>query len=364
MKILRIYILKEIIGPLLISISIFTFLLLTGNMLKLADLIVNKGVSIYYIGRLLILLIPYILSYTIPMSLLTATMICFGRLSSDNELTAMRATGISSYSIAAPVLILGLIISLGGVYLNDKILPASHYKSYKLIKEIGIEKPTAYLEAGTFIKSFKGYIIFIHSIDNNKLNDIRIYQLQDAGPTRTIVAESGEIITQPEKNIVKLKLNDGTADEPNPSNPNVFYKLNFKIYYMTLNLENALNESSIEKKPKDMTIKEIKDEILKLKKQKIDPNPLIIEIHRKIAMAFSSFIFVLIALPLAINTKRREKSVGFGMSLILLTIYYLIFIGGQALALKGLVSPIAGTWLANILYFIIGSVMILVITEK
>ncbi|MFH1645459.1 MAG: LptF/LptG family permease [Candidatus Omnitrophota bacterium] len=364
MKILRTYILKEIIGPLLISISIFTFLLLTGNMLKLADMIVNKGVSILYIGRLFILLIPYVLSYTIPMSLLTATMICFGRLSSDNELTAMRATGISFYSIAAPVLILGLIISLGGVYLNDRILPASHFKSYKLIKKIGVEKPTAYLEAGTFIKSFKGYIVFIHSIDENKLNDIRIYQLQNDGPTRTIVAESGEIITQPEKNIVKLKLNNGTADEPNPSNPSIFYKLNFRTYYMSLNLENTLNESQIEKKPKDMTIKELKDEISKFKSQKIDPTPLIIEIHRKIAMAFSSFIFVLVALPLAINTRRREKSVGFGMSIILLTIYYLLLIGGQALALKGLLTPITGIWLANILYFAAGTVMIFVITEK
>jgi len=351
-------------GPLIASLTVFTFILLIGNMFKLADMIINKNVGIIYVIQLFMYLIPYILSYTIPMALLTATMICFGRLASDNEVTAMRANGISLYKIGLPVIIVAFIISLGCVYLNDRILPMSHFASYRLIKEVGIKNPTAYLEPGTFIKSFKGYILFIHSIDDNKLKDIRIYQLQKKGPPKTIIAKRGEFITYPDKSIIKLKLEDGTADEPNPTNPNIFYKLNFKTYYMTLNLASNLLKGKIEKKPKDMTVRELKDEIARLKVSGVKTNPLLTEIHRKLAMAFSSFVFVLVALPVAINTRRREKSVGFGLSLMILVFYYLIFIGGQALALRNVVPPIIGVWAANFIYLIIGLVLVFVVVEK
>jgi lipopolysaccharide export system permease protein len=298
------------------------------------------------------------------MAILTATMLCFGRLSSDNEVTAMRASGISLYRIGLPVIIIGFIISLASVYLNDKILPQSHFASYKLIKQVGMKTPTAYLETGTYIKNFEGYILYIHGIEGNRLKNIRIYQLQDNGPTRTIIAQEGEITTYPDKDIIKLKLINGTADEPNPTNPNVFYKLNFGTYNMVLDLKDKFSESKIEKKPKDMTIKELKEEIGRMKAAGVDYIPLLTEIHRKLAMAFSSFVFVLVGLPLAINTRRREKSVGFGMSLIVLTIYYLLLIGGQALSLRNIVSPLIGMWTANLIYFAIGLILIFIIIEK
>jgi lipopolysaccharide export LptBFGC system permease protein LptF len=266
--------------------------------------------------------------------------------------------------VGLPVVIVAFLISLGCVYLNNTILPMAHFASYKLIKEVGIKRPTACLEAGTFIKNFKGYIIFIHSIDKNKLKDIRIYQLQENAPTRTIIAQEGELITYPDKNIIKLKLMNGTADEPDQQNPNQFYKLNFKTYYATLKPQEELAKSDIKRKPKDMTIKELKEEISKLKINCIDTAPLVVEIHRKLAMAFSGFVFVLVGLPVAVSTRRREKSVGLGISLIILTAYYLLFIGGEAMALKNTIPPIIGIWAANFIYLIIGIILISAIIEK
>ena len=361
------------VGPLVSSLAVFTFVLLIGNMFKLADLLVNKGVDIVDVVKLFILLIPYILSYTIPMAILTATMLCFGRLASDNEVTAMRASGISLYKIGLPVVIAAFIISLASVYLNDSVLPASHFASTKLIKQVGVKNPTAYLEAGTFIKGFKGYIVRINSINGDNLKGILIYQLQDKGPTKTIIAKRGKFITYHEKNIIKLQLADGTADEPDPEDPNVFYKLNFKTYDMTLNLAGKETSGKMRKKLKDMTISELREDISKLKARYAEsPHPHIrteirerlVEIHRKLAMAFSSFVFVLVALPLAINTRRREKSVGFGISLIVLTAYYLLLIGGQALALRNVVPPIIGVWAVNVIYFITGAVLVFVVIEK
>jgi len=364
MKILRNYIIKETIGPLLATLGVFTFVLLIGNMLRLADLLLNKGVDIRDIIKLFFYLIPYILSYTIPMAILTATVLCFGRLASDNEVTAMRASGISLYKIGLPILIIAFIISLGSVYLNDRVLPASHFGSIKLIKGAALKNPAAYLEPGTFIKSFKGYIVRINSVDDDTLNGILIYQLGEKGPTRTIIAKTGKFITHNDKNTITLKLTDGTADEPNPDDPSTFFKLSFKTYNMTLDLAKNLSAGEFRKKFKDMTIKELKEEIANMKATgvtsdhtKKEIREMLTEIHRKIAMAFSSFVFVLVALPLAINTKKREKSIGFAISLIILLVYYLLLFGGMSLALRDIVPPIIGVWIANAAYFVIGAIL-------
>lgn len=357
MKILRNHILKELVGPFLFSITVFTFVLLMGNLIKLAELVINKGVNMLDVLKLFFSLTPYLLSYTIPMSILTATLLTFGKLSSDNEITAMRASGISLYHITLPVIVISLIISLLSIPLNDRLLPKSHFASRRIVKQIAMSRPTAYLEAGTFIKSFKKYIIFIYGISNNKLYNVRIYEPQENGPTRTIIANKGEFISLPQKDMIKLKLIDGTSDEPNPKDPNNFYKLNFKTYYLTLDLSEH-SSSRIEKKPKDMTIEELRLEIRKLRASHINPLPLISEIHKKIALSFSSFAFIFIGLPLAIRTRRTEKSIGFGLSLMVIVIYYLLQALGEALSLKEIIHPVLGSWLANILLISVGGVFL------
>ena len=138
------------------------------------------------------------------MATLTACLLGFGRLASDNEITAIRASGISIFRIATPVIIMSIIISLFLIPLNDQLIPKARFISRSILKEIGMKRPTAFLEAGTFIKDFENYIIFIYAIEGNKLRNIRIYQPQEGKQTRTVVAEEGEIIPIPEKNIIKF----------------------------------------------------------------------------------------------------------------------------------------------------------------
>ena len=216
MKILRKYIIKEIIVMFLFSLAIFTFTLVIGNIIRLAELVINRGVDIKLVSRLFLYLIPFLLSYTIPMSILTGVLLVFGRLSGDNEIIAIRASGINIYRLSVPLLMVGLLFSLFSIVLADKIIPQMHFESRKIIKNIGVKTPAAYLEPGTFIKSFKGYIIFIYEIDKNKLKGVRIYQPQKDRSTRTIIAEKGEFVTLENQNAVKLKLTNGTSDEPNP----------------------------------------------------------------------------------------------------------------------------------------------------
>lgn len=355
MKILRNYLLKEFLVLFMFSLLVFTFSLVTGNIIKLAQLVINKGVDISLVGRLFIYLIPFLFSYTIPMSTLAATLILFGRLSSDNEITAMRASGIHIIKLSLPFLVLGFVFSLFLVFLNDMVIPRMHFESRKLIKEIGIKNPAAYLEPGIFIKSFKDYLIFIQEIDRNKLEGVRIYQPQENKPTRTIIAQRGELISLANQNAVKLKLINGTSDEPNPSNPTNFYKLNFKTYYLTLSVDESIASSGrMEKKPKEMNFKEIKSEIKKLGGYHSDIPALITEFHRKISISFASLVFILMGIPLGIFTRRGEKTVQFVIALLVIVVYYVFMAFGIALSLKGIGNPLCWMYAPNVIFIFVG----------
>jgi len=358
MKILRNYILEEFLHLLILSIFIFTFVMILGNLLKITQLVINKGVDILSVGKLLMYMIPDLFIYTLPISVLSAIMLSFGRLAHDNEIIAMRCAGINTLKIIFPILILGLVLSLFLVIVNTRLIPYAHYARRKTLMEVGLKNPTAALEPGVFINSFEKYILFIYEIKENQMFNIRIYEPVENGPTRTIVAKKGEFIVQPDKKIIKLKLIDGTADEPDPQNPKNFYKLHFKTNFLTLNLaKEGSAQEKVEKKPKDMTLAELKKEAEKLKSQNIDPAPIFTEAARRIALAFSCLVFVLIASPLAIITRRRERSINFAIAFLIAGIYYLLLLGSEALSLQGYLEPRLAMWLPNIILTALGLIL-------
>jgi len=357
MKILRNYILKEFTGPLFLCLGVLTFLMaLISNLKRIADLVINKGVDFFSVVQIFIYLTPYIVTYTLPISILIAVLLALGRLSGDNEIIAIRASGINLFKLILPLLIIGLLFSIALASFNDKAASYAHFAYRKVLREMGIKNPTAAFEEGVFIDSFKKYILFIYNVDQkkNRLNNIRIYEPQgDDRPTRTIVARAGEFITIPGKNIVKLKLIDGTSDEPDPENPTNFYKLNFRTYFMNLDMA-QMQDEVVDKKYKEMTIKELRKEADKLKKEGISPAPLITKIHEKLALAFSCFVFMLLGSSLGIITRRREKTINIGIAVLIIVCYYPLYIGLVALAIEGVVPAALACWMPNIIFTAVG----------
>lgn len=364
MKILRSYLLRELGQRFLMSLLVITSVLLVGNLtIRLADLVINKGVSIGSVTKIIILSVPFLLIFTIPMAVLISTLLTFGRLSHDNEITAMKANGIGVLKIFAPLALVVFIISLCNFVIANKVAPQMHFAYRQVLSDIGLKSPAAILEEGVFIKHFKGLILFIYEIKGNQLRGIRIYQPQENRPTRTIVAQRGELISIPERKLVKLKLINGISDEPDPNNPSQFYKLDFKIYYLPLDLSQFQRSENLDKKPKDMTIRELRQEIERFKQAKIPYAYLLAEIHNKAAIAFSSLAFFLIAFPLALKTSRGEKSVGFGLSLLLITLYWTLLIGGKVMAERGIVPALVGLHMSNILMMTLG-ILLFIKTQK
>jgi lipopolysaccharide export system permease protein len=269
---------------------------------------------------------------------------------------AIRSSGVNISRLIFPLLVTGLIFSLALAVFNDRAASYSHFAYRKILQEMGIKNPTAAFEEGVFIDSFKKYILFIYHVDQkkNRLNNIRIYEPQgEDRPTRTIVAKAGEFIAIPGQNAIKLKLIDGTSDEPDPENPTNFYKLNFRTYFMNLDMAQMQNKV-VEKKYKEMTIHELKKEAAKLESEGISPAPIITKIHEKLSLAFSCFVFMLLGSSLGIITRRREKTINIGIAVLIIVCYYPLYIGLTALAMEGVLPAALAIWLPNIIFAGIG----------
>lgn len=359
MRILRNYILKECLVPFMICLGVLTFVFLLGYLPQLANKVINKGVAISAVMQALLYNIPILLGFTLPMAALATVILTFSRLSSDNEIIAIRASGIPLQRILKPIAICGLLLTVLLLVLNDRVIPQAYQAQRDLLQETGAKNPSAMIEAGTFIDDFDGYVLFIYRVERNHLYNIRIYQPQpDGKPTRTIIAQEGEFTPVPGENKVLIKLMNGTSDEPDLNNPNNFYKLNFKTSFMTMNL--MKNKAKGERKPKSMNLHELSSEITLMREKKIDPAPLVIEYHRKLSWSFAPLLFILLGFPIAVVTHRRAKTANLLLAVVFAAPYYLISIGCQAIASQWPISPELIMWLPNI----VGGVIVIWLNYK
>ncbi len=369
MKILRLHCLRELVTPFVLALSLFTFIFMVGNLVKIADLLVNKGVGILDILKLIALLIPQMVVFVLPTGALSAVILVFGGFAQHNEITAMKASGIHVLRVMIPVMMIGLLLSLVALFFMDQVQPRFNFLYRKIANELILKKPEAYIESGRFIKDFKGYVMRVQKVEGKRLEGVTIFQPQEGGgPTRTIMAEWGEIISTPGEQTLGLKLYNGVSDEPSPSNPAVLYKLNFDTFFLpAMNLTDA-PPKKMKKKYKDQSINEL---ILILRNMKKYREELEIrdwmkqdeierevrdlkrevkaEIQRKISFAFATFSFVMVGLPLAIVTRRGEAVISFSLSLGVVAIYYVLSIWGKTLAVNGILPAVISLWLPNLI---------------
>ncbi|MDP2652933.1 MAG: LptF/LptG family permease [Candidatus Omnitrophota bacterium] len=348
MKIIRTYILKECILPFFLALTVLTCIFLLGNLIQLTHLVINKGVSIATIGKVFLLTIPVLLGYTIPIACLVSVILAFSRLSADNEILAMRVNGIYLKSLLIPLFVVGVVLSLFCLILNSNIVPYAHHEQRKMLKTLGAKNPTALLEPGVFIHAFEKQTLFIHRIDDNRLYNVTIWQPQpDGRPTRTIIAKRGEFTPVPGGSQIILKLMNGTSDEPDLKNPNNFYKLNFDQFFMTLDI--AKNNAKIDKKPKSMTLRELREERSKKEMLLVETARLDTEFYRKVTWSFAVLFFILLGFPLAVITNKREKTANVVLAIFCAAVYYLLSLGCEALSIESVVPAALIMWVPNLL---------------
>ncbi len=355
MRILRNYILNECLLPFTIAISTLTGVFLLGYLPQLADKVINKGIAITAVSQIFIYYIPILLGYTLPIACLVTVILTFGRMSAENEILAMRASGIKVKGLLAPLLMVGVILSMVVYLLNDRVIPRAFDAQMRLFQQTGVQNPAAMLEAGSFINAFDKYVIFIYHIENNHLYGVRIYQPQPNKPTRTIIAQEGEFVQVPGQDKIMLKLINGTSDEPDLKNPNNFYKLNFQQSFITMDL--SKQKTKAEKKPKAMTLHELQQKANDMRGMAIDASPLITEYQRRLAWSFTPLIFILLGFPFAVITHRRAKSANLLYALLFAAPYYILSLACQGMATQNFADPTLLMWVPNIIAAIVVAIM-------
>jgi lipopolysaccharide export system permease protein len=220
-RILRWYILKQHLVPLLLGFGVITFILEMDVLFDYLDLMVNRGVAPGVVLQLFLLSLGYIVALSVPCAVLVAVLMTFGRLSQDNEITALRASGVNLGSVLMGPLVASAILAAGLTYFNNHVLPVTNHLFANLLIDIGRMRPTVKLQEGVFITDFPGYSLLVQSVEGrtNEMRGVTIYQMTPGGSPTTILAKKGYLSYTPDGRTALLELKDGEIhkipdDEP------------------------------------------------------------------------------------------------------------------------------------------------------
>jgi len=355
-KIIDRYILKEIAFPFFMILFILTFVLLMGKILQLMDLMVNKGIRLTDIALLIFYLMPSFLLFTIPISLFVAIMIGLGRLSSDNELLVMKAAGMSLQQIARPIIIAVTACFLLTALTSYYLAPYGNYAVKSLLFDIARKKASVAIKEKVFNDEFSGILLYADRVpvSGEHMEGVLISDTRNTGEQSTIIAARAYLIADPNAMTVTLRLENGATHSVDRS-LNSYRRMDFARYDIKLDLGAAMSaEAGKTKSSTEMTIGEMMQRMGDKKLRETDLRELAIEINKKFSIPVSTLVFGILGIPLGIRKHRTAKYWGFSIGLAVVVTYYLLRLGGEALAETGQLTPFIGTWTPNIILGVAG----------
>ena len=373
MNLLDRYIFKNVLGACLGAVALFTFVLTLGNVVRdlLGHVLAGQFPLLTFV-RLVWLWVPAMAIYALPMGLLTGVLLTLGRLSADSEITAMRAAGISLGRIARPVLVLGAVASAAAIYINFQSMPHARVEYEQEFALALRSDPMSFIVPKTFIRTFKGTVIYVGEKQGSVLRDIWLWEMDhDLRVQRLIRAESGRIDYDEATNSLVPTLTNAKAEERNPDNPEDFSKSPKapsaeKLEEVRLPLDRYFGHEGVRVKPEWLTYAQLQDERARLDALELPPEAdkakaagqarmkLAIIYHDKLNLALAVFSFALIGVPLGIRVSRRETSANLGLALALVLSYYLLTVMVKWLDRHPEYRPDLLLWLPNLLFLALG----------
>jgi len=381
-KTLHKYLIREILVSLLMTVAVFTFVVLLFNVLhEILPLLVSGQVSLWLVLKAVGLLIPFACVYALPMGFITAALLVFGRISADQELTAARASGISLFSLISPVLLLSLFCCCLSAWFNMDLGPRSRVAYIRLKGELGSDLARMQLPEGKVINDFPGYIFYAAKNHNGNLEDVRILKFgNETNAETTLRAPHGRMENDlPNKQLIlhlfearTVTFNGARISIGSSPELTLNFDLNVatnqvykpKISDMTFwQLREQLNDlgEKLGSLPRveGTSSAELRAQLREAEKQRSDlTEPVLVEMNRQIAFSFACFGFTLIGIPLGIRVHRRETNVGVAIALMLVLIYYAFIMLGESLSARPEFVPHLILWLPNFIFQAVGAVLL------
>ena len=358
MKLVDRYLLRELVPPFLLGVFIFTFLLLMSQILRLMELIVNKGVAAGMILRLIFYLLPSILVLTVPMSVFLACVVSFGRLSAENELTAFKTAGFHLLRLSFPVAIFATAAWALTSWLIISALPAGNQAFRTSMFEIVRTKASVGLREKIFNDDFEGLVIYVNHIPPTAnpimegifISDARPEKRQPPGEPITIVAERGWLVADAASDRIVFRLENGGIHVLS-RDFTTYQRANFHTHDLLLNLGDEAGENlAVPKGLREMTLGELRAKAVEYRRLGVQQWAPLVEIHKKFSIPFAAIILGFLGVAMGVLFRRGEKLVSFALSIAIAIVYYVFLLAGEPLGKQGRLSPFWAMWSANIFF--------------
>lgn len=363
------YLVKELLLYFTIAFLFFFLVFFCNQILLLVQDILRKHVPLMQVMKLMSYSLPFIIAQSAPFGTLVGFLMCMGRLMTDNEILILRATGTSFFRLSLPVIILGVVISLGSFFVNDYLLPLGTIQYNKLYKEIIFSNPNVEMESNS-IKKTSNSILVIGEVNDRNVSDLLLFDTDSDGNQRLIVAGNTELL-DPNDSTIMMQLrmkNPSVIQFDNDDKDTYEYILSD---YTTMNIfaSQFISSGSSGTNPREMTSYDLKKYIDKLKTKKNTSkrtlNTYNLEYHKKFSLPFGSIFFALLAFPLAILFgKHNGQTIGLIIGILISVLYWSLMTLGQIFGLRNGMNGFISMWLPNLLVGIFGCIFIFFLVKK
>ncbi len=345
------YVFKELIAPFAISLLFLTFIFLMTKIPELTNMVVNYNTGILSLLKLLLFSLPRLLEFTIPMSVMISVMLTFMRMAGDNEIMALKGSGVSIYRLLPPVLLfcfLGMVVS---VWVTTCGVPWSKLEFKKETVNIARSNIDIALQERTFNTAFEDVMIYVSSVDikTRELKDIFIEDSRAEGMVNISVAPQGLFISDRDRMRYTLRLYNGKINQVNLAERSV-NTVTFATYDINFDLMKIAGHSrEISKDLDELSLGELVSLINDTSTEKAALRSALMEFHEKFSLPFACIALGILAFPLGIQSVSLRRSSGFGLGMFFFVLYYLLLAAGWSGGETGHYPPVVGMWLPDIL---------------
>ncbi|MFH1710302.1 MAG: LptF/LptG family permease [bacterium] len=347
------YIFFELMPPYLLGIIGFILIMITDLLFTYMDLIINKGVPLLVILRLLVFKLPAIMVLTFPVSVVFATSMVFSRMSKDSEMVALRTGGVSLLRISAPVILISVAVSFMAYFTNEYLVPWSNHTSENIIRQMILRQPLPEIKENVFFRDSSNRYFYVRKVNQklSSLEDIMIYEMGQGKFPRVILAKSAKYDGK------NWALSDGVIHRYEDATGKLDYEANFSEMQILVN-ENITNFTD-QKTTYEMNSKELSILVSMLKKGGVDAKVLLTDLYMKVSVPATCLIFALLGIPFSLPAARSGRAFGVVFCVSLIFTFYVVASVSRSFGHGGILSPFFAAWLPNALFGLLGISLIM-----
>jgi len=347
------YLFFELVPPFFLGIAGFILIMITDLLFTYTDLIINKGVPLLIILRLLVFKLPAIMVLTFPVSMVFATSMALSRMSKDNEIVALRTSGISLLRVSLPVIFIAVLVSFMSYFTNEYLVPWSNHISENIIRQMILRQPPPEIKENVFFRDSSNRYFYVRKVDskNNSLVDIMIYELGEGRLPRVITAKSAKYDGR------TWGLLDGVIHRYDDATGKMSYEANFSE--MRVLVDENISTFADQKSSYEMNSRELSMLVNMLKDSGVDTKALLTDLYMKISVPVTCLVFAILGIPFSLPAVRSGRSFGLVFCVALIFSFYVVASVFRSFGHGGILDPAVAAWLPNIFFGTVGISLII-----